>query len=53
MFTPVAHRVDVDEDVDIAPDADWTASALGDLPPETLRPLLEGARARGLAESYR
>ena len=48
MSTPVAYR----EDVDIAPEADRTATALGDLPPETLRPLLEGARARGLADAF-
>ena len=48
MSTPVAYR----EEVDIASDADRTATALGDLPPETLRPLLEGARARGLADAF-
>jgi hypothetical protein len=47
MSTTVAYR----EDVDVAGDSDRRATARGELPPETLRPLLEGARARGLADA--
>ena len=48
MSTSVAQR----EKADSVFDADRTATSLSDLPPETLRPLLEGARARGLADAF-
>jgi hypothetical protein len=48
MSTLLAYR----EESDNSPDGDRTAAALGHLPPETLRPLLEGARARGLADAF-
>lgn len=48
MSTTVAYR----EEANIAGDTDRKAAATGDLPPENLRPLLEGARARGLADAF-
>jgi hypothetical protein len=48
MSTSMAYH----EEVDSVSDADRTATALSDLPRETLCPLLEGARARGLADAF-
>jgi hypothetical protein len=47
MATPLAHH----EEIELVADGEHALAAVGDLPPEVLRPLLEGARARGMADA--